>query len=137
MAKPQRQKTVISPLKIAEDLHKHHTHAEAAFLANPQQIIYTEEVVIKILTKYGLPEPDFEGYAKLSKTAHNSKRKELLHLSSLIKAGMEAKGLNNTEFAKLARLTKGEVTRILSGANMTAATMMRIEYVLDIKLLNH
>lgn len=139
MAQPKRQKK-ITAITIAADLHKHHTHAELAHQQNPQQIVFTEENVIKILTNLGHPPPDFEGYAKIAKSSpqgYMSRRKELLNITSRIKDGMDKKKLNNSQFAEAMGLSNGAITRILSGANITAHTMLKIERVLDIKLLNH
>jgi hypothetical protein len=126
MAQPKRQHNNNTAIDIAEYLHKYHTHAEIAYAKNPQEIVYTEQDVIKILTDLGHPEPDFANYAKIasdSKEGYMNKKRELLRLSTIIKEGM----IKN----------KIEITRLLSGANMTAATMMKLERVLNIKLLNH
>lgn len=139
MTQPKRQKKTQS-LSIAEDLHKHHTTAEIAFKNNPKEIVYTEAVVIKLLTKHGLPAPDFERYSKIAKDSNegymNIKR-ELLHITHLIKQGMKKKGLDNSKLAELMNLSKPEITRLLSGVNMTAATMVKLQRVLEIKLINH
>ncbi len=139
MAQPKRRNKT-QPLIIAEDLHKEHTTAAIVYKRNPQEIVYTEAAVIKILTKYGHPEPDFAGYAKIAKNTSEgyfNRKKELNSLAALIKKEMDKKGIDNTELARLMNLSKSEITRLLSGANMTVATVLRIERVLDIKLLNH
>ena len=66
-AAPSKAKKNIA-LNLAEDLHKNHTHAELIAKSNPKEIVYPESAVISILLKYGLPAPDFEGYAKVAKT---------------------------------------------------------------------
>lgn len=139
MAQPKRQKQPTA-INIAADLHKFHTHAELAYTTNPQQIVFTEAAVIQILTKYGHPQPDYEGYAKIAKTSsqgYMNRRKELLRIAAQIKAGMDKKGLNNKRFAEKMGLSSSVITRILSGANLTADTMIKIERILEIKLLNH
>lgn len=139
MAQPKRRNKTQSII-IAEDLHKQHTTAEIVFKRNPNEVVYTEAAVIKILTKLGHPEPDFAGYAKIAKNTREgyfNRKKELNSLSALIKKGMDAKGIDNTELARLMNLSPSGITRILSGANLTVATMLRIERVLEIKLLNH
>jgi ribosome-binding protein aMBF1 (putative translation factor) len=139
MTKAIRQSKA-SPIGIAEDLHKYHSTAEAVFRRNPQETVYTEESVIKILTKNGLPEPDFASYANIAEDSpkgYINKKKELLRLVAIIKQGMEDKGFNNKQLAKLLNIGESQITKILSGANMTAVTMFRLERVLDIKLLNH
>lgn len=140
MAQPKRQHHYNTAIDIAEYLHKYHTHAEIAYAKNPQEIVYTEQDVIKILTNLGHPEPDFASYAKIakdSKEGYMNKKRELLRLAAIIKEGMIKRNIDNTQLAQLMHLSKGAITRLLSGANMTAATMMKFERVLDIKLLNH
>lgn len=140
MAKATRQKSKATPISIAEDLHKYHSTAEEVFMRNPHETVFTEENVIKILTKNGFPEPDFASYANIAEDTpqgYINKKKELLRLVAVIKQGMDDKGLNNKQLARLLDISESQITKILSGANMTAVTMFRLERVLDIKLLNH
>ncbi len=140
MTKAIRHISKASPISIAEDLHKYHSTAATEFQKNPQEIVYTEENVIKILTKNSLPAPDFASYANIAEDSpqgYINKKKELLRLVAVIKQGMEDKGLNNKQLAKLLNIGESQITKILSGANMTAVTMFRLERVLEIKLLNH
>jgi hypothetical protein len=140
MAKPKGQKTQPIAVILAEDLHKYHITAEESAKKNPQEIVYTEAVVIKILMKHGLPEPDFAAYSKIandSNEGYMNKKRELLRLSSMIKEGMKKKGINNKQLAAILNINNSSITSLLSGANMTAATMLKLERALDIKLLNH
>lgn len=122
-------------INVAEDLFKCHTHAEIVFLTNPDQIVYCEADVIKILTKYGHPAPDFEGFAKTAKVSYRSQRQEILLMTEVIKNGMKKKGYNNTRLAQEMGVSRSVITRILSGANLEVTTMLKLERVLDIKLI--
>jgi HD-like signal output (HDOD) protein len=124
-------------LTIAEDLFKEHSHAEIEYERNPNAVVYTEETIIKLLKKWGLPEPDYEAYAKTAKQDYIDHKKRMLHIVKAIEEAMKEKKLNNNALAKLMKTSPSFITRIRSGANLTEKTLMRIERALGIKLLSH
>lgn len=131
----QKQKP-LTPIEVAEILFKRHTHASQVYEHNPDQIVYTEADVISIIAILGAPAPDFDGFAKLTKAGHITQRQEEFKIAEAIKKGMKAMKLNNTQLAKKMNVPKGEITRALSGTNMTVATIRKYEIALNIKILN-
>lgn len=117
--------------------------AEDLFLA-PHKIIngttiYEQKDVINLLVKYDLPEPDFDGYAKISKRKGSRKmsdKKKLNAVSELIKKTMKDQGLTAEVLAARANKSVSEIYRWRSAHNLTLTTIYEIEAQLNIKIIS-
>jgi len=54
----------LTPVEVAAELFAIHSHAEIVYEQDPNRIVYAERDLLPLLEKWGIPAPDFEGYAK-------------------------------------------------------------------------
>ena len=119
-------------IQVAGDLHRIHK------IQNGKPI-YAQEDIVNLLIMYEIAAPDFEGYAKLSKTtgARSQRNKKKLNvISQKIKAAMKESGIKPKDLAKMANKSVPEIYRWRKAQNLTLLTLFEIESLLNIKLTN-
>lgn len=124
-------------IQVAEDLYYKFHSAEELFINDPDQAVFTLKDVIYILQKYDVPAPDFNIWASaLTDKAIKPNAKIKHRISNKIKEAMAKKQINNTQLAELLGRPRSFMTRVMAGGNLTLNTIIRIEQVLGVKLLD-
>lgn len=104
-----------SPIQLAKDLFGIHMHVLTE--DNETIIVYKEDDLLNLFTKWGWPVPDWDGHAK-EYTAFEAKLREAYLLSppgDTIKETMEATGMSIENFAKLMQVPTFVAEALLDG----------------------
>lgn len=125
-------------IQIAEDLTFSFQSAEDAYAANPQQPVYTQEVVINLIKNWGLPCPDFEvrGLQVINEDVSAEHRVAMRKIGKKIELARKAKKLTIAELAHLMGKPKTTIHRWEYGANIETSNILLIEKFLSVKLLS-
>lgn len=132
---------IVNAIELAQDLYEYFQPAEIID-EDTEEIQWHEPViplsaVIKILKKYGLPEPDFKAWAKtLTEGKIKSNNRIRFKVSQKIQAAMREKGITQTDLAHLVNKLPSQINHLLSGENMTLETLNMFQEVLGINLLD-
>ncbi len=119
-------------VQVAEDLFRIHELINGS-------VMYGQAGIIKLLIKYQIPEPDFDGYSKITKTKGSKStrnKKKLQTLSDKIKEAMDQKGITPEILAEMANRSLPTIYRWLSPKNHTVVTIMELEALLNTKFIN-
>lgn len=128
-----------SAIQLAEDLTFVFQSASDANEQDPQQAVFTLEVLIKLLKKLGFPEPDFTGRALQATNSDNTDvhKAYLRKIGKAIERARLEKGLTVAQLGELTGKAPASVARWESGkANLEISTIRLIEKHLPVKLLS-
>lgn len=122
--------------QVAEDIFYAFMSPEDALENDPEEPVFQAKDVIAILSKYGLPLPDFEAMVTKPRKPSKPSRKQKLAFSKKIQDAMDKKKMTYSELARLTGKNKAVISRVLAGQNITFDTILAFQDALKIQLLN-
>lgn len=127
----------LTAIQIAEYLINNFEDAQSIADINPNEAVFTFEVVINLLKKLGEHEPDIGMYGKvLTDKSIKDSFKIKAQLSARISWALREKGMTQKELAHKLGKSESTVSRQLSAQNITVETIIEIQTILGINLLN-
>jgi hypothetical protein len=125
-------------IQVAEELHFNFRSAAEVYETNPEQAVFTLDDVIAIITKWGFPEPDFNGRAIQMTGIDNAAYKDLLRKAAqAIEKAMKSRKITQAQLASITGKPASTISRWTSGAaNLELSTIYLIEQHLGIRLIN-
>lgn len=127
----------LTAIQLAEEIFSVFENAQSIAEINPNEPVFTYKVVVNLLKKCGQPEPDMEGFTKgiTDKTIPKSARIKA-QISAKITRALKEKRMTQKELAEKLGKNESTISRQLSSQNLTVETMIEIQEVLGIDLLN-
>lgn len=129
-------------IQVADDLFHAYQSAEVVNESDdydgliPAKAVFEYETVINLLKKWGNTLPDWEGWAKQISASNRIPDRTQYKIARKIQSAMDQKGINAKDLAMLTHKAESEITRWLSGQNMTIKTLVIIQEALKINLLD-
>lgn len=129
-------------IQVADDLFHAYQSAEVVneqddqAVLIPDKAVFDYETVINLLKKWEYIQPDWEGWAKQISASNKIPDRTQYQISRKIQCAMDQKGINAKDLATLTHKAESEITRWISGQNMTIKTLVIIQDALKINLLD-